>query len=190
MEGPPPGETSLLIKVFPVPGKNDLIHWKTYKMMSEDISQPEVEGTLPSENRNSAATIDHTEVHIDVTKKTDGPAVITSSNAETPGVKYSATETGQTTVVVQTKPDPADKPKDFVVTSCFVIMLCNFCWGLAGWHFGLKANYAWQLGDEVECRKQAKRARIFVILGVITGILTWVLSLVLFFTLSPLRPGA
>ena len=54
--------------------------------------------------------------------------------------------------------------------------------------FSAKSNYAWQLGDEVEARKHAKTARLFVILGVIAGILTWVLSLTLFFTISPFRP--
>lgn len=158
--------------------------------MNEDSAQPDVEAGPMETHRNSAATIEHTEVHIDIKKKQDPdrPAIHTSPNDGT--VQYTNTETGQTTIVVQTKPDPADKPKDFVVTSCFVIMLCNFCWGILGWHFGLKANYAWQLGDEVECRKQAKRAKIFVICGVITGIITWVLSLTLFFTISPLRPGA
>lgn len=159
-------------------------------MMNEDTAQPDVEAGLEGEKRSSAATIEHTEIHVDVTKHHHNDPVITTGKNDAPGVKYTTNETGQTTVVVQTKPDPADKPKDFVVTSCFVIMLCNFCWGIAGWHYGLKANYAWQLGDEVECRKQAKRAKIFVICGVITGIITWVLALTLFFTLSPLRPGA
>ena len=53
-----------------------------------------------------------------------------------------------------------------------------------------KSNYAWQLGDEVESRKHAKTARLFVILGVIAGLVTYVLALTLFFTISPLRPGA
>ena len=82
-------------------------------------------------NRNSAATIDHTEVHVDLTKKNETPAINTGGG----DVKYS---NKQATVVVQTKPDPGEKPKDFVVTSCFVIMLCNFCFGLAGWHYGCK----------------------------------------------------
>lgn len=30
------------------------------------------------------------------------------------------------------------KPKDFVVTSCFVILCCNFIFGLLGYHFGGK----------------------------------------------------
>ena len=53
-----------------------------------------------------------------------------------------------------------------------------------------KSNYAWQLGDEVEARKHAKTARLFVIIGVLVGISTWVLALALFFTISPLRPNA
>ena len=52
--------------------------------------------------------------------------------------QYSNSETGQATIVVHTKPDSADKPRDFVMTSCFVIMLCNFCWGIARWHYGRK----------------------------------------------------
>lgn len=56
--------------------------------------------------------------------------------------------------------------------------------------FSVKANYAWQLGDVVEARKQAKRAKILVVCGIITGIITYVLALTLFFTISPLRPGA
>ncbi|XP_052781919.1 uncharacterized protein LOC128218310 [Mya arenaria] len=163
---------------------------------------PEVADALDNgggEKRNSAATIDHTEVHVGITKKhapgvSSGAqgsqsTVISTGNAGEPGVRYSTTESGLTQVIVQ-KPNPEDKPKDFVVTSCFVILFCNFLWGLAGWHFGLKANNAWQLGDEVECRRHAKKAKIFVILGVITGIITYVLVLTLLYTLSPLRPGA
>ena len=86
-------------------------------------------GHTPNE-RNSAAMIDHEEVHVDLTKK--GPAIQTSE----PGVAYNSGEAGQTTVVVQTKPDPGRKPKDFVVTSCLVIMFCNFILGLLGYHYG------------------------------------------------------
>jgi len=53
----------------------------------------------------------------------------------------------------------------------------------------VKANNAWQLGDVMEARRQAKKAKIFVIVGVITGIITYALALTLFFTISPLRPG-
>lgn len=147
-----------------------------------------------NKRHHSAATIEHTEIHVDVKKSSQGNSnngpKITTDGVAGPGVRYSGNETGQTTVIVQTKPDPKDKPKDYVVTSCFVIMLCNFCLGIPAWHFGLKANYAWQLGEEVECRRQAKRAKILVFCGVILGIITWVLALVLFFTVSPLRPGA
>ena len=84
---------------------------------------------------NSAAMIDHTEVHVDLTKK-GGPAIQTSES----GVAYNTGESGQTTVVVQTKGDPGRKPKDFVVTSCLVIMFCNFIFGLLGYHYGSKYN--------------------------------------------------
>lgn len=33
------------------------------------------------------------------------------------------------------------KPKDFVVTSCFVILCCNFIFGLLGYHFGGKRSF-------------------------------------------------
>lgn len=80
------------------------------------------------------------------------------------------------------------KPKDFVVTSCFVILCCNFIFGLLGYHFGVKANHAWQLGDEHSSRKRAKLAMIFVILGIIAGISTYVLALTLYFTLNKDEP--
>ena len=83
-------------------------------------------------NRNSAAMIDHTEVHVDLTKK-GTPEIQTGDS----GVAYT-TGDGQTAVVVQSKPDPGVKPKDFVVTSCLVIMFCNFIFGLLGYHYGSK----------------------------------------------------
>ena len=89
-------------------------------------------GHSPNTNRNSAAMIDHTEVHVDLTKK--GTPEIQTGNS---GVAYT-TGDGQTAVVVQTKPDPGVKPKDFVVTSCLVIMFCNFIFGLLGYHWGSK----------------------------------------------------
>lgn len=107
--------------------------------MNEDTNQPEVVEALSNGQRNSAATIEHTEVHIDVGQgHTNTHPVISTGKSGEPEVRYSSAESGQTTVVVQTKPDPADKPKDFVVTSCFVIMFCNFIWGFAGYHFGCK----------------------------------------------------
>ena len=87
-------------------------------------------GHTPNE-RNSAAMIDVEAVNIDLTKR-GGPTIQTSE----PGVAYNSGEAGQTTVVVQTKPDPGRKPKDFVVTSCLVIMFCNFILGLLGYHYG------------------------------------------------------
>lgn len=156
-------------------------------MSDGDVESGVPAGHTPVGNRNSAATIDHTEVHVDLTKTGKGKAEIKTGE---PGVVYNSGEPGQTAIVVQTKPDPGVKPKDFVVTSCLVIMFCNFIFGLLGYHWGTKSNYAWQLGDEVEARKHAKTARLFVIIGVIVGVLTWVLALTLFFTISPLRPNA
>ena len=50
--------------------------------------------------------------------------------------------------------------------------------------FTVKANHAWQLGDEASSRKRAKVAMLFVILGVVTGILTYILAFTLYFTLN------
>lgn len=52
----------------------------------------------------------------------------------------------------------------------------------------VKANHAWQLGDEHSSRKRAKVAMIFVILGIIAGISTYVLALTLYFTLNKDEP--
>lgn len=88
----------------------------------------------------------------------------------------------------------SEKPKDFVNTSCFVILACNFIFGLLGRHYGLKSNYAWQLGDMDTAKKQSKRALIFNVVGIICGVLTYTLALVLYLTLfrstaPPLKPG-
>ncbi|KAH3880228.1 uncharacterized protein LOC127865048 [Dreissena polymorpha] len=156
-------------------------------MMSDSQYQAEVDdGTANGDKRNSAATIEHEEVHIDLSTKKQ--PVISTGKSDKPGVKYANSNDGTLTTIVVQKPDPSRKPKDFVMTSCIVIMFCNFVFGIAGWHFGLRANNAWQLGDESECRQHAKKAKIFVICGIITGIITWVLALTLFFTISPLRP--
>ncbi|KAL3852347.1 hypothetical protein ACJMK2_016002 [Sinanodonta woodiana] len=136
--------------------------------------------------QNQAPTIEHTEIHVDLKRKGEHPTINTGSHTVQ---YYNTSDPGQPTIIVQTKPDPKDKPKDYVVTSCFVILLCNFAFGLLGWHYGLKANYAWQLGDEVESRAKAKKAKICVIVGILVGIATYVLALALFFTLSPLAPG-
>ena len=45
--------------------------------------------------------------------------------------------------IVAQPPDIADKPKDFVNTSCVVIFLCNFVFGILGWHYG--CEYCFQL---------------------------------------------
>ena len=101
-------------------------------MDNADVESGVPAGHTPAD-RNSAATIDHTEVHVDL-NKTGKPAITTGESA----VAYNTGEPGQTTVIVQTKPDPGAKPKDFVVTSCLVIMFCNFIFGLLGYHWGSK----------------------------------------------------
>ncbi|XP_062573220.1 uncharacterized protein LOC134235127 [Saccostrea cucullata] len=80
------------------------------------------------------------------------------------------------------------KPKDYVVTSCFVLLCCNFIFGLLGYHFGVQANHAWQLGDEMSSRRRAKMALIFVICGVIAGLVTYILAFTLYFTLNNNEP--
>lgn len=103
--------------------------------MAEDPnSHPEVVEALKNGSRNSAVTIEHTEVHLDMGAQKQ-TVINTGGTSE---VRYSNAESGQTKIVVQTKIDPSEKPKDFVVTSCFVIMFCNFIWGFAGWHYGCK----------------------------------------------------
>ena len=136
---------------------------------------------------SNPATITHEEVHVKIDKTSNGPAVISTQ----PTVGYNAsssdiivTDQPGIAVVSQAKPDGKRKPKDFVVTSCFVIMLCNFIFGLLAYHFGVKANYAWQLGDEVASKHHAKKAKIFVIVGILAGVATYALSIGLYFTLK------
>ncbi|KAK7465030.1 hypothetical protein BaRGS_00037815 [Batillaria attramentaria] len=137
---------------------------------------------------SEAATIDHTAVYVDVNSRhQDG--VVTSQpgqgqkkgdaqyDAETAKVIF--TQSGPP--IVAQRPDPKDKPKDFVNTSCAVIFLCNFIFGILGWHFGAKSNNAWQVGDIDEARRQAKKALIFVIIGVVVGLLTYALAFGLYF---------
>lgn len=54
-------------------------------MMSQGVS-PDVEEALANTTRHSAATIDHTEVHIDLSKNNNAP-VITTGSLDVPGVK-------------------------------------------------------------------------------------------------------
>ncbi|XP_041347476.1 uncharacterized protein LOC121367390 [Gigantopelta aegis] len=134
---------------------------------------------------DGVATIDHQEVHVDLTRR--GP--VPNDSKPDPNVQYSSSSNqvvvSQTTVpIVAQQPDPKRKPKDFVMTSCFVIFACNFIFGLLGYHFGVKSNWAWQLGDEVEARKKARTALLFVILGVCVGVLTYVLVFSLYFTVG------
>lgn len=138
-------------------------------------------------NSNSA-TITHEEVHVNIDKSSNGSTVI-STQPITVGYNTSSSDIIVTdqpgiAVVNQGKPDGKRKPKDFVVTSCFVIMLCNFIFGLFAYHFGVKANHAWQLGDEVASKHHAKKAKIFVIVGIIAGLATYALSITLYFTLK------
>ncbi|RUS70711.1 hypothetical protein EGW08_021531 [Elysia chlorotica] len=133
------------------------------------------------------ATIDHQAVHINLTKHGTNPVVTSQPDSvQSPSVHYDAPTamaifTQSPTPVVAQKPDPKLKPKDFVMTSCFVVFACNFIFGLLGYHFGVKSNYAWQLGDLAMAKHHAKKALIFVIIGVFVGILTYVLAFVLYF---------
>ncbi|KAL8603621.1 hypothetical protein ACOMHN_005563 [Nucella lapillus] len=83
--------------------------------------------------------------------------------------------------IVAQRPDPKDKPKDYVNTSCAVLFACNFIFGILGWHYGSKSNNAWQVGDIDEAKRQAKKALIFVIIGIIVGLLTYALAFGLYF---------
>lgn len=98
------------------------------------------------EMNSNPATITHEEVHVSIDKSSNGPAVI-STQPTTVGYNASSsdiivTDQPAIAVVSQGKPDGKRKPKDFVVTSCFVIMLCNFIFGLLAYHFGgIYINY-------------------------------------------------
>ena len=88
---------------------------------------------------SNPSTITHEEVHVNIDRTSNGPAVI--SKQPTVGYNISSSDIIVTdqpgiAVVSQAKPDGKRKPKDFVVTSCFVIMLCNFIFGLLAYHFG------------------------------------------------------
>lgn len=132
----------------------------------------------------TVATIDHEEVTVNISRKSEpnSDQIVTRQ----PTVGYNNSQEGDAgpPIVFQGPPDPKDKPKDFVVTSCAVLLLCNFVFGFLGYHFGVKANHAWQLGDEVTSRHHAKKALICVICGVITGVCTYVLSITLYITLN------
>lgn len=79
-------------------------------------------------------------------------------------------------------------------TFMYMIYFCKTCTVLYKLFFkkllfiAVKANHAWQLGDEHSSRKRAKVAMIFVILGIIAGISTYVLALTLYFTLNEDEP--
>lgn len=129
------------------------------------------------------ATIAHEEVTVNLDRKTNaggGQQVVTSQ----PAVTYNNNPDGGPPVVFQGPPDPKDKPKDFVMTSCAVLLFCNFIFGFLGYHFGVKANHAWQLGDEMVSRQHAKKALIFVVCGVVCGVCTYVLAITLYLTLN------
>ncbi|XP_063432301.1 uncharacterized protein LOC134714727 [Mytilus trossulus] len=140
---------------------------------------------MSSLEHSNPATITHEEVHVNIDKSSNGPAVIKTQ----PTVGYSSSgviisEQSGSNVVTQGKPDGKRKPKDYVVTSCCVIMLCNFIFGFLGYHYGVKANHAWQLGDEVASKHHAKKAMIFVIVGILAGLATYALAFSLYFTLK------
>ena len=98
----------------------------------------------PRAQTDGVATIDHQEVHIDLTQRGPVPHASSGPGGADPTVQFKPTSdhvtlTGQTSVpIVAQQPDPKRKPKDFVMTSCFVIFACNFIFGLLGYHFGGK----------------------------------------------------
>jgi hypothetical protein len=66
-----------------------------------------------------------------------------NSNPATRTVSYSTSSsdinvTNQTgiAVVSQAKPDGKRRPDDLVVTSCFVMLLCNLLCGILAYYFG------------------------------------------------------
>ncbi|PVD25130.1 hypothetical protein C0Q70_15628 [Pomacea canaliculata] len=137
---------------------------------------------------SEVATIDHTSVYVDVEKRKNGP--VTSQPAKGQGQQGQAEFDAETAKVIFTQgglpivaqqPDPKEKPKDWVNTSCAVIFLCNFVFGLLGWHYGSKSNNAWQVGDIEEARRHGRKALIFAICGVIAGLCTYALAFGLFF---------
>ncbi|XP_067684819.1 uncharacterized protein [Haliotis asinina] len=124
-------------------------------------------------NGNEPATINHTEVHVDV--RSSGATYSTNGDA--------VTQQGGVPIIAQ-NPDPDRKPKDFVMTNCFVVFACNFIFGFIGYHYGVKSNWAWKLGQEHEARKKAKIALIFAILGIVAGTITYCLAFGLYFTVG------
>ncbi|KAL5015220.1 hypothetical protein ScPMuIL_009490 [Solemya velum] len=137
------------------------------------------------EQEKGVATIDHQEVHVNVGNTTSWPQGSIEYSTSKDGVTLNGKSdpSSQAPRAIVTQPDPKDKPKDFVVTSCLVLAFCNFIFGYLGYHYGLKSNYAWKLGDELEARKRAKTAMLFVVLGVIAGVATYILVFTLYFTL-------
>ncbi|KAK6176774.1 hypothetical protein SNE40_015009 [Patella caerulea] len=141
---------------------------------------------------DTVATIEHQEIHVDCVNS--GFELDEGDEGEKPqhspnAVKYNpASPTvaiSQPGVpVIAQKPDPNRKPKDFVIFSCFIIMGCNFIFGLIAYNYGVKSSYAWQLGEENQARKRSKWALLFCIIGLIVGILTWVLVFTLYFTIG------
>jgi hypothetical protein len=49
-------------------------------------------------------------------------------------------------------------------------------------YFSVKADHAWQLGDEVASSHHAKKAKICVIVGILAGVTTYALTIGLYFT--------
>jgi hypothetical protein len=83
-------------------------------------------------------TTDHDSSHFkengkDKTVITDQPI-----DAVPPNVYVSDVTVNNTDVPVIRQGPLKPKPKDFVVTSCFIILCCNFIFGLLGYHFGGK----------------------------------------------------
>lgn len=90
----------------------------------------------------SVATIDHQDITGDTAPNTEQHQNYKIS----PDVKYNIDDPhgviiispNSPPIITQEKLVPKKKPKDFVVTSCGVILLCNFIFGLLGYHYGCK----------------------------------------------------
>ena len=100
---------------------------------------------------DTAATIGHDEIHVDITRKAKESDDNVIDDVDGSGNKDAHVITTQPTVVygydqgayiqdngsrIVTQGPKKPKPKDFVVTSCFVVLCCNFIFGLLGYHFG------------------------------------------------------
>lgn len=93
---------------------------------------------------DQAPTIDHQEVHVDLTRKPGGMGdaspssrrnVVNPSQGSHVVMTVSKDDVCVVPVVAQ-KPDPSLKPKDYINLSCAVIFAFNFIFGLLAWRYG------------------------------------------------------